>query len=65
MRFSRKKFIFYPAPSTSYRAVDREIEAPTAIVWEAGEPSTKLFWETGEPTKIIHGGWGVPCPAEL
>ena len=41
--------VFYPAPSTSYRAVDREIEAPSAIVWEAGEPSTK----------IILGNWGT------
>ena len=39
----------YPAPSTSYRAVDREIEALPAIVWEAGEPSTK----------IILGNWGT------
>ena len=47
-----------PALSTSYRTVDREIEAPPAIVWEAGEPSTKLFWETGEPYENYTWGLG-------
>ena len=42
----------YPAPSTSYRTVDRELEAPLAIVWEAGEPHKSCPGEQGSTLHI-------------
>ena len=58
-----------PAPSTSYRAVDREIEAPLAIVWEAGEPHKSCPGEQGStlhirpPSAAKRKDWeGSPVP---
>ena len=45
MRFSQKKLhllVFFIQPSTHYRAVDLEIEAPPAHVGSRGTPS-KLY----------------------
>ena len=57
MRFSQKKLhllVFFIQPSTHYRAVDREIEAPPAPCGEQGNPK-----------QIILGSREVPCTAAL
>ena len=48
----RRKHPLEPALSTSYRTVDREIEAPPAIVWEAGEPHESYLGEQGSTLHI-------------